>query len=213
MSQVDNLEMATFVPVDDERQAQSDQILASTEWASLEASNVARAYRGMTHPVRILHRTAMQLALNVNLTLGRARTPLSEIFDNVSEFHLATLDAAIAETPIDLIAIFDRDFLPRVEEWSRDPEFTDSLVSDDDGSGQEMLSFARRLLHDRLITASQVDFIALKEAFFIMQTVNVFDGNPHSDAEAEVTPVLLDVFPTLRRMERALICRAGKMGG
>jgi hypothetical protein len=207
--QSEALASSGFKPISEERLERSDAAYTSTSWRSTAISDYARHHQHLIHPIRALHETGIELVLQYCRQQGWPQRSTSEVVADLSEYHLRSLDAAIADTPIDLIAAFERALLPNVREWSNEAEFLDGLMEQASASGASRIStLAARLLHDRIVASNAADFLAFKEAFCVLQDIGVFHRPDASIDSMEISPILLDIFPVLRKNEMPLRERA-----
>lgn len=192
----------SFYALTDDEFAASETKFAAGAWQSHFVGGSLAVYRNSVIPIRALFNSVMCLGLD---SFNGAYPCPSRTLDDACAFKLRTLDAAIDETPTDLLALVNDISLPHWQEWSQGSAFLSNIMEESNCHCMHSITrHAYRLLAARL-KCSKADFLAFQEAAAVISNHGLLRKNP--DGHLEVNRMLQDFFPSLKRRRDAIVDR------
>ncbi|MEC7763723.1 MAG: hypothetical protein VX874_17600 [Pseudomonadota bacterium] len=191
---------AEFDPIPDDVLTDSDALYLSKD----NLSFFATVWQDKTLPIRALYHAGLSVAERSTSPLGGHANP-SVTLDECCKFRLEVMDAALDDTPVDLLVFLAISFyLPNPREWSQEPEWAGIVLTFVTNQSLDPLSrYANALLLARIGT-SGADFRAFREAATTLQDIGMFDTSPPS---ATVDAFVQDLFPSIRARSAKLLAR------
>lgn len=191
---------ADFHPVPEDLLGQSDCLY--TERSSL--TSLVQCWKERVVPIRVLFHAGATITAYDTV---RPANP-SVALDDACKFRLAAMDAALRETPVDLLALLDRFQFPAPHVWSQNPSWAKDQFPEWSATGAHSLDRYARALFLKRIRTPAADFLAFQEAAAALDTIGVFQQDERGwcvDAFAR------DIFPSIEARAQALVQRRAEL--
>lgn len=182
----------------------SNERFSSNSYRSFKFDVLRAAYQRAVVPVRVLYATG------VTLVIEESHVSPSHIIETVCQFRLDAMEAALNDTPADLLILLSEADLPCPDSWEDRSGWSEEAFAgaDDIMRHNSPYRHGLALLLKRLDT-SRADFLAFKEAAALIMEHSLFHKEKGEDGSVEVKLqyIMADIFPSLREKERYLLER------
>lgn len=197
-SQYKAVRRADFYPIPEDLLGRSDTLY--NERSNL--TSFVRVWQDMVVPIRILfHAGATITAYDV---ISPANPSVA--LDDACKFRLEAMDAALRETPLDLLVMQNSFVLPSPQEWSRDAQWAAREFPDVSDGSHALYGYARSLFLKRIDTAAS-DFLAFREAAIALNEIGLFEPEADNASGTCVNALVQELFPTIKARATALAQR------
>ena len=158
---------------------------------------------------RLQMRDHMAEALVLNGVAYRCHPADPEaVFEDACAFHLQAMDAAIDDTPTDLLILAAQFCLPTPGEWEQSKEWVEaSLPSDIFATAHPLAQKARTLFLERIDTP-RADFMAYRGASVVLAGLGLLDASEDGSPGMKISPEACAAFPSLKRRENDVLRRS-----
>lgn len=208
--QHDDMQKAKFSPVPNEILARSDaqyfdQGHRSMMYASFNLNNQCTIF-----PLRALYATGATLMMSSEQ--GYPANP-SLAIEDACRFRVAAMEAALNDTPGDLLILLGGTYLPSPHTWEQSPEWQAKELAPDLVSSMHSLYGHATTLFLKRIQTPEADFLAFKEAALVLERFGLFltEKDESGVAHEHLGPVVCDIFPSLRSRECLLLARKSRL--
>ena len=130
------------------------------------------------------------------------------VFEDACAFHLRAMDAAIDDTPTDLLILAAQFCLPTPEEWEQSTEWIEtSLPSDIFATAHPLAQKARTLFLERIDTP-RADFMAYRDASIVLAALGLLDASEDGSSRRKISLEASAAFPSLKHRENDVLRRS-----
>jgi hypothetical protein len=200
-AQFNNAKKASFFPIPTETLNQSDSLFDNP----LNLTSSMANWRSMILPIKPMYYTS--LALDVTSDMGNYPPNPSVVVNEACMFGLSVMDAALADTHIDLIVLLGGFYLPQPHEWKQERKWIEDEFPEWVVSGMHSISrYATAMLLKRIKT-SKADFLSFQKAAIALREIGVFEDGPGGKEDVRVNFFAQDLFPSLKIRSRDILAR------
>jgi hypothetical protein len=118
------------------------------------------------------------------------------------------MDAAIKDTPTDLLILTARNNLPSPKEWEQSTKWVeDNLPSDFFTTAHPLAQKARTLFLERIDTPT-ADFMAYRDGSIVLEALGLLDASEDGYPRMKISLEACAAFPSLKHRENDVLRRS-----
>ena len=130
------------------------------------------------------------------------------VFEDACAFHLRAMDAAIHDTPTDLLILTAQTYLPTPREWEQSTEWIEtSLPSHIFATAHPLAQKARKLFLQRIDTP-KADFMAYRDASIVLAALGLLEASVDGPPRMRISLEASAAFPSLKHRENDVLRRS-----